>query len=716
MVSEHLPARVFNNKEVRDQLASVKLAGDRSLLTEMWETVLEILGIKDRTALSEVLQSIDELTSIHGFWTQYGSDSRFFAPPTKGEIAQQLADLKKQKSVVDAQLKGLREQRNTVREAVKKVNSTENAEKLKNMRLQLEARKAQLADIQRDPLGWWGNEVEKLRKAAYSKADSLTSSYLQQIIRDPQSRTQAQTLHTARLAEDLLNENWAGQKIDPELAEAFATKLRERLADKSRTEFDLGKTLTASGREVALMDFMDIDGIAQVKSGSHSVAGRVALSKVGIGDEVDAQAAIDAARTDGASDEEIEALRFGLDFFLNRMDASDPAALHALRNMTYFTRMGKLGMSIVADVPMIIGALGLKTGLKVWGKSFLQLNFFDSKKPYNGKPTEFAKQLAIVAPGALGRDFRLLSLVPDDPATGAGDLRAASLLQRASMRGTQLTSYISGANAVNMAMHRALLPILSEELIGAVKGKSKLNAVRLADAGLTPDWIERIKAQMTVHDKGRRQGDKVNWDKWEDQDAADVLIGAIHRAMFQTLQKSLVGERPAWMATSQLGRLIGQFRSFGLTAAEKQSARLGVGIQDAGVAVSAVMGIVWAAILYYARVNLNAAGRDDAEAYVDEATSGMRLAAGVLTMWSMSGIGADLAGVMGTLFGGTQFTNSGPAAALGVLRDITRAGGAVGGAIIGEKEGAEAAKATMRLLPGANSVPITYLLNEMSEN
>lgn len=170
------------------------------------------------------------------------------------------------------------------------------------------------------------------------------------------------------------------------------------------------------------------------------------------------------------------------------------------------------------------------------------------------------------------------------------------------------------------------------------------------------------------------------------------------------------------MATSQLGRLIGQFRSFGLTAAEKQSARLGVGIQDASVAVSAVMGIVWASAMYYARVNLNAAGREDAEEYVDEATSGMRLAAGVLTMWSMSGVGADLAGVMGTLFGGTQFTNSGPAAALGVLQDITRAGGAVGGAIIGEKEGAEAAKATVRLLPGANSVPITYLLNEMSEN
>jgi len=719
--SHELLAQVVNSKVTRDLLRDMKVDGEVSLLRRIWEAVAKAMGIKQGTALEKVVDALDKISEVRGRWV---SDSVYddtipsqYAPQaTKGEIKQQLAMLKQRKDAIDAELKGLRKQRDKVNAARKEVNSKENAQKLKNLRLQLDNRKAQLADMQRDPLGWWAGEVSKLRNAAYAKADSLTSSYLQQIIRDPKSRTQANTLHATRLAEDLLTENWAGKQIDEGLAEEFATLLRERLADRTRTEFDLGKSVDVGGREVSLMDFMDIDGIAQVKSGSHTAAGRIALAKAGINDDVDADAALTAARTDGATDEEIKALQFGLDFFLNRMDADDPAALHALRNMTYFTRMGKLGMSMVADVPQIIGTLGMKTGLKVWGQSFLQLNFFDSSKPYNGKPTEFAKQLAIVAPGALGRDHRLMSLVPDDPASGAGDLRAASLLQRASMRGAQLTSYISAANAVNMAMHRALLPVLSEELLKAVKGKSALTDVRLADAGLTPEWLARIKVQMDSFDKGRKQGDKVNWDQWEDQDAADVLIGAIHRAMFQTLQKSLVGEKPSWMATNQLGRLIGQFRSFGLTAAEKQSARLGVGVQDAGTAVTAVMGIVWASLMYYARVNLNAAGREDAEEYVSEAMSGMRLAAGVMTMWNMSGLGADIAGVMGTMFGGTQYTNAGPAAALGVLQDITRAGGAVGGALAGDREGEEAAKAVVRLLPGANSVPITYLLNEMSEN
>lgn len=718
--SHELLAQVVNSKLTRDFLRDIKLDGEVSLLRRVWEAVARALGITDNNALAKVVTALDRISEVRGTFRSRtgGVVSMNFAEgkPTKGQIKAQLAKLKEQKAEIDGKLKQLREQKKTVQEAAKKVNATENAEKLKNLRLQLAARKAELADIQRDPLGWWAKQVDTLRNAAYAKADNLTSSYLQQIIRDPKSRVQANTLHATRLAEDLLNENWAGQKIDEELAEEFATKLRERLADKTRTEFDLGKSLDVNGRGVALMDFMDLDGIAQVKSGSHSASGRVALAKMGITDEVDADAAITAARTDGASDEEIAALQFGLDFFLNRMDSSDPAALHALRNMTYFTRMGKLGMSIVADVPMVVGTLGLKTGLKVWGQSFLQLNLFDSSKPYNGKPTEFAKQLAVVAPGALGRDFRLISLVPDDPASGVSDLNAATLMQRASARGAQLTSYISGANAVNMAMHRALLPILSEELLKAVRGKSRLSDVRLADAGLTPDVIERIKMQMDVFDKNRKQGDKVNWDQWEDQDAADLLIGAIHRAMFQTLQKSLIGEKPSWMATSQLGRLIGQFRSFGMTAAEKQSARLGVGVHDAGVVVSAVMGIVWASLMYYARVNMNALGREDADEYVKEATSGMRLAAGVMTMWSMSGIGADFAGVMGTLFGGTQYTNSGPAAALGVLQDIQRAGGAVGGLVTGDSTAADATKATARLLPGANSVPITYLLNEMSEN
>lgn len=741
--SHELMSQVFNDEATRTLLNSHKIDGGRSVLRTIWEAVAGLLGLTERTGLTEVVEAIDAISKQRGTWQGAfpGITSAEFgpAPKTKGdvqadldaltlrqqELTEQLAELAKQKADIDAQRKQAGATKKQALAQRKEVMSTENAQKLKNLRLQLDNRKAQLADMQRDPLGWWAGEVEKLRNAANAKADALSSSYLQQVIQDPRARAQSNFLHMARLAEDLLQENWSGAKVTPEVAEDFSKLLQERLSDRSRTEFDLGRTVPVNGREVSMLDFMELDGLSMVKSGSHRVSGQVALAKMGIGDAIDAEAAIKAAETDGATPQEMQALRFGIDFMLDRLEGGDPALLHAMRNLTYATRMGKLGVSVIADVPQLVSTLGMGLGLKVWGQSFLQLSLTGKKSyaSWSGKATEFAEQLGKIAPGLLGRDHRLMTLVPDDPATGAADLHAASLLQRMSARGAQMTSFISGANSVTMAMHRALLPVLAEEMLAATKGASKINAGRLADAGLTPEWLARIKAQMDQFDKGRRKGDKVNWNQWTDQEAADQLIAAMHRAMFQTLQKSLVGEKPQWMATSAMGRLIGQFRSFGLTAAEKQSARQLVGHQDSGAVVGAVMGIVWAGLMYYARVHMNAAGRDDREEYIAERLTPGNLALGVMTLWNLSGIGADVLSVGGLLFGGNQQVQTAPAAVLGYAGDVVKAAQApagyvreLAGAEDGGIAGAEAAKRVIRMLPGSNSIPITVLLNELAND
>lgn len=719
--AHELIAQVFNDASVRAALASVELPGNRNFLSELWEIVVDLLAPKtkaQRTALTDVLESLDTITATRGMWVKSFEGSKQFAPTrTSVEIKAQLAQLLEQKRALAAQRKqtvGQRKQATKVKQDL----PAEIKAKLDNLNLQRNNRTAALADMQRDPLGWWGNEVGKLNTAAKAKAGALTSSYLQQILSNPESRMRGNTLHAARLAEDLLVENWHGKKVDEGIAEAFGNLLRERLADKSRTEFDLNKSVTVEGREISMLDFFDTDGLSQVKSAAHTAAGKVALAKMGMKDDIAIAAAIRAAETDGATPQEVKALQFGFGFLNNTLDTSDAPAMHALRNMTYFTRMGKLGMSIVADVPQMVSTLGLGLALKTWGQSWLQ-HSLNGKAPYGsfGKPTPFALQLAKAAPGALGRDHRLVTLVPDNPATGATDIAGSSMLQRTTARGAQFTSWISGANNVNMAMHRALLPVLAEEVLAALTKKSRINAVRMADMGMSDELIARIQTQMQKFDQGRKVGDAINWNKWDDQEAAEELIGVIHRGMFQTLQKSLLGESPMWMVNSSMGRLIGQFRRFGLTAAEKMTARQVIGFQDKQALLTGVMGVTWAGLLYYARVHVNAAGKENAEEYIDEQLKPAALARGVMTMWNMSGLAADLVSVGETMFGsGRPVTGTAPAAALGVLKDIGSAGQAVGGTVFGDKEAKDAVAGVTRLMPGANSVPLTYFLNELNKD
>lgn len=716
--SHELLAQVFNDPSVRASLDAIQLPGERSVLRAIWEAVAAIFSMnKDKTALSEVVEAFDLISQQHGRWVEARRGVDFAPQRSKTDVAAALEAVQKQKAEIDARRKEMQSSKKQAKEATQKIADTSGVKQLDNLRLQLNNRKALLADMQRDPLGWWAGQVNQLRNAAETKAKALTSSYLKQVIQDPNSRVKGATLHATRLAEDLLRENWEGLKVDADLAKEFGELLRDRLSDKSRTEFDLSRTRTVNGQEVSLMDFMDVDGLAQVKTGSHRVAGAVSLAKMGMKDEVSISAAMEAARTDGASPDELKALQFGFDFLSDNLGVSDHGAMHALRNMTYFTRMGKLGISMVADVPQMVSTLGLGLALKTWGQSWLQ-HSFNGRDAYGrmGKATPFAKQLAQVAPGALGRDHRLMTLVADNPASGAADQRGAAMLQRVSARGAQFVSWISGANNVSMAMHRALLPVIAEEILGAVKGKSAINDVRLRDMGMSEDLLNRIKGQMDKFDAGRKQGDAVNWDQWEDQLAADEFIGVIHRAMYQTLQKSMLGESPQWLVDSSMGRLIGQFRRFGLTAAEKITARNAVGYNDSQALLGAVMGLAWASVLYYARIHVNAAGKEDAEAYIEKQLEPLALTRGVMTMWNMSGLGADVMNIGEVLFGGNQRADVSPAAALGTVTDIAKAAGAVGGLVTGEEEAGKAAAQVMRLLPGANSVPLTYLLNELQKD
>jgi len=181
----------------------------------------------------------------------------------------------------------------------------------------------------------------------------------------------------------------------------------------------------------------------------------------------------------------------------------------------------------------------------------------------------------------------------------------------------------------------------------------------------------------------------------------------------------MVGEQPMWMTDSTLGSLIGQFRRFGMIAAEKQTMR-NIAIGDSNAANAFVLGATWGALLYYARLQASTLGMSDAdrEKYLEDNTKGWRLASGIMNHMNASGIMPEAVQAGEAVFGGTQFRQRGaPIAAMGFVGNLIGAGNQIGSYLTGQSEdGKQLTRSLFRIAPGGNSIIGASLMNAMTSD
>ena len=545
-------------------------------------------------------------------------------------------------------------------------------------------------------------EIKNLRDRMNEKVGHLVDNKLREISTDPQSRIDHFEQKFEIIASDLLKENFDGEVIDADLLRQFKEQLADIRTDRSRTELDL----TRKVNNVALLDFIDYNGERMVTQGAHRFAGLNALARKGFVNLSDAQAALEAAANDGASRETLQALDFGFrSFGLGQLRNHERSAFSTLRNFTYAATMGKLGLSVLADASNVIAASGVS-------------GFLRSIAGGLSKNTEFLKQMAVDAPSLLGQDYRLHSLTPDVSATGRVMIGEGSNLNRMSQRATQLVSWLNGSNVIGTMLHRGFLPVFAEDLLRTIKGENGgMSLRRMADVGLDAEMMARIKGQLAKYDAGRERGGRINWDKWDDQVAADKLIEAMHRGTYQTFQRALVGEAPMWLSESNAGSLFGQFRRYGIVSSEKQLAR-NVAIGDINTVNAFVLGTAWAGMLYYARLQLNSMGKSEEQKrkYIEDNTKGFKLAAGVFTLMNMSGVLPDTLNLGELLFGGTAYNQVGsPVAAMGYLGNVNSALHSAGSLATGQSTNhGQDVKNMLRIVPLGNSIVGTYVANSIT--
>jgi len=546
------------------------------------------------------------------------------------------------------------------------------------------------------------DDLMALRKRLAERVANMVDNKLHVIMQDPQARLDGAVERFEIIASDLLDENFVGERVTPEFIGKFKEQLGDIVHDRTRTELDLLREVNG----VSLLDFLQTDALAIVTHGAHRWAGLNALARKGFTELADAHAAVQAARTDKATPLEQQALDFAFRAFgLGQLRNHERAAFTALRNFTFASMMGKLGLNVLADLGSVMAATGLRGFFATLGHAVLP-------------ETELVKQMAVDTPGLLGRDYLLHSLTPDVSATGRIMVGEGSRISRLSQRAAQATAYLSFANTASRMLHKGFLPVFTEDVLRTLRGENGgMSKARLADLGIDSELAGRIKVQLAAHDAGRERGGRINWDKWDDQQAAADFRTALHRGTFQVFQRAMAGEQPMWLTESAWGALLGQFRRFGMVSAEKQVAR-NAAIGDGNSAVALTVGLAWGAMLYAARLQANTLGMSEKEkqAWLERNATGWRLTAGILNLTNASGILPEGVALLELLTGGAQAGRGGvPVAGARHASNVLGAMSQTGAYVTGQGgDGAQAAKSLWRIAPASNTFLGTALMNAVA--
>lgn len=175
--------------------------------------------------------------------------------------------------------------------------------------------------------------------------------------------------------------------------------------------------------------------------------------------------------------------------------------------------------------------------------------------------------------------------------------------------------------------------------------------VWLRDMGLSDTLIQRLRADLDKIAEFDGAGRLAKLDITQtDAEVAREFAQVVWRGVNQIIQGTFPGERNRW-ATDAHMRLLTQFRTFSLTAVEKQWGRM-AGNVGAYKAAGILIGSMCAVLpIYAARVYAGALGRDDADEYIDRAFEPERIARQALNYTASSGLVGDLLDVLGATSG-----------------------------------------------------------------
>ncbi len=430
---------------------------------------------------------------------------------------------------------------------------------------------------------------------------------------------------------------------DDDIAKALGKFSRGGVSHtKKRLELDLDAVIkTEAGDEFRVSDAFEHDQAKLYQRYTRRTSGEVALTNFGVYGQRGMQQLRRLMADFGpngkpATLDELRAFdQIAAEFYGVPLPGTNNKALGNLRLVGSMSMLGGMAFNQLAEFSNALPLLGLGGALRQVGS--LPRLIGDVIK---GNKSPILDSIELVG-GPIGHDQRVVfphQEMDDTQVWGASDLNAFDRILRS---GAQALPWLNGFHYVHAAQVRGIAEQIVHKSMKYIRDGNE-NAA-LASLGLTPDLRVRLAKDLDNIAQFDAQGNLMALDltKAADSEAASEFVQAVHRGSKQIIQGTYIGETGKW-AHDDLLRLLTQFRTFSITSMEKQWTRQR---NDLGSikAMGLLLGSMSFAIpIQAARVQLNAAGREDADEYLQQQMDPALFTRNLLNYSSISGTLGDI--------------------------------------------------------------------------
>ncbi len=413
---------------------------------------------------------------------------------------------------------------------------------------------------------------------------------------------------------------------------------------KGRLDLDLNKSYEVNGQEFKLLDVFETDQVALLRSQAGRASGEVALARHGIYGRPHMKVIRDAMTQPDPSlritDSEADAFDQVAAEFLNApFGTAEPKWLENARVLNSAVRLGGIVYNQFAEFINAIAHVGLARTLS--GVASMGRMRSEIKALVRGEKVDnpLIGSIERLGGAEFGTDAYRIVLpfdVPDHayPTYGADTVTTFDRLVRGA-------SYMQGKLSLWRTVHSVQQRAMAEQVVAKIGRYANDGGedVALRQFGIRPELQAAIKRDgVARYDNGSLVEFDVN--KLQDPAQREELIQAVHRGVSQIIQGTFIGETGKWAHSGYLKMLV-QFRTFSLTAMEKQWARQrnsrGVG-PTLAILLTSMMA---AAPIYMARVYASSIGREDQEEFLERRLQPEMIVRQTLNYVALAGLAGD---------------------------------------------------------------------------
>lgn len=351
------------------------------------------------------------------------------------------------------------------------------------------------------------------------------------------------------------------RRIEQNLDEAGKSKY-----SKTRLPLDMTvKMATPDGKTISVLDMIDTDLSRLADNYNQQMAGRSALAAAGVGGD---DASVQALRgryhetlvQAGLKDADIDDHMLQFDHLMSDFTGNRPpgtilgATAQRAKSLAHSTMLAASGLWQVAEY----GTLAYRHGAaRTAAEFFRQFPGVAGILRKAGRDPDLYDELTSVVGLDLARDVRVRPWLRQYEA----NLTASdTMLDRVLYLGNQATPILNGMKFVHTHQVR-LNANLTMNTIGRAAAGDRRAVQMLREYGLDGDAWAKVK--QAVLDNAEMNGKNVrsmNWDGWS-QEAVDAALNVAARIMDDTILFGRAGQGSSF-ARSQVGQILGQFRSF----------------------------------------------------------------------------------------------------------------------------------------------------------